>query len=129
AVIAAMRTLFEAWGAHVDTGSTAAEALAAMRRIDDAPGIGMPDLIVADLRLADDACGVEAVAALHATTGRRAPALIVSGDTSDNARDAVAAAGYVLLAKPVVATTLCAAAVQAMAVRPPEIKTASRGVV
>ena len=44
------------------------------------------DLIVADLRLADGASGLDAVAALRNALGHCTPALIVSGDTGQAAR-------------------------------------------
>ena len=123
AVVAAMRVLFTAWGAtvagggHVDTVLRELAALAADGRppdaASDAAGIGAdarhrgrPDLIVADLRRADDVCGLDAVAALRAATRAAVPALIVSGDTGDGARAAVARAGLTLLPKPVVASAL-----------------------
>jgi CheY-like chemotaxis protein len=112
-----MRMLFTAWGASVATGANAAAVLAASRT-GDATGAGSaqrPDLIVADLRLAQGECGLAAVAELRMQTGCRVPALIVSGDTGEDARAAVTAAGFALLAKPVVAATLHAAAATALA--------------
>jgi signal transduction histidine kinase/CheY-like chemotaxis protein len=112
AVVAAVRTLFDAWGATVAAGATAAAVLTdaeagAGRR--DAPAVF--DLIVADLRLGQGGCGLDAVAQIVATAGERPAVLIVSGDTGEAARAAVAAAGFTLLAKPVVAATLQSAAI------------------
>jgi signal transduction histidine kinase len=116
AVVAAMRALFSAWGAGVAGGESVAAVVADMaacaRRDDD--GDRGPDLIVADLRLADGRCGLDAVAQLRAACGRQPPALIVSGDTGDDARAAVAAAGFTLLSKPLVASALQAAAAAAL---------------
>jgi two-component system, sensor histidine kinase len=116
AVVAAMRALFSAWGAGVAGGESVAAViadLAASARDNDARDRG-PDLIVADLRLADGCCGLDAVAQLRTACGRRPPALIVSGDTGEDARAAVAAAGFTLLSKPLVAAALHAAAVAAL---------------
>jgi signal transduction histidine kinase/ActR/RegA family two-component response regulator len=113
AVVAAMRTLFEAWGARVIAGATAAAVLAeaaADRREVPAEF----DLIVADLRLGEGGCGLEAVAQILAAAPTAPAVLIVSGDTGEAARAAVAAAGFTLLAKPVVAATLQAAAIAAL---------------
>jgi DNA-binding response OmpR family regulator len=64
------------------------------------------DLIVADLRLAEGVSGIDEVARLRTALGTAIPALIVSGDTSEEARAEVARAGLRLLAKPLVAATL-----------------------
>jgi len=116
AVIAAMRTLFAAWGASVAGGESAAAVVAECLALDASGGgrCRRPDLVVADLRLADGGCGLEAVKELRAIGGGRAPALIVSGDTGEEARAAVAAAGFTLLPKPVLAATLQAAAAKAL---------------
>jgi CheY-like chemotaxis protein len=111
AVVEGMRALFGAWRARVTSGAGADEAL----RVLIAAGVPAVDLIVADLRLADDACGIAAVAALRRRVGNAVPALIVSGDASDSARKEVRAADMVLLAKPVVAPALLAAASAAIA--------------
>ena len=116
AVVAAMRTLFTAWGASVVGGDSAA-AVAAEGVALGAGGNGRsiaPDLIVADLRLADGGCGLDAVEALCTIGGCRLPALIVSGDTGDEARAAVVAAGFTLLSKPVLAATLQTAAARTL---------------
>jgi signal transduction histidine kinase/CheY-like chemotaxis protein len=116
AVVAAMRALFSAWGADVAGGDSVAAVIADMaeRARGDDGAKSAPDLIVADLRLADGRCGLDAVAHLRAACGRLPPALIVSGDTGEDARAAVAAAGFTLLPKPLVATALEAAAAAAL---------------
>ncbi len=116
AVVAAMRALFSAWGASVAGGESVAAAIADLAAVSRRDGCGDrgPDLIVADLRLADGDCGLDAVAQLRAACGRHAPALIVSGDMQEEARAAVAAAGFTLLSKPLVATALQAAAAAAL---------------
>jgi len=105
AVVAAMRALFAAWGARVTGAGDATGAITALG-VRSEP----PDLIVADLRLANGKSGVGTIAALESHFGHDVAALIVSGDTSDAARSEVAAAGVTLLAKPVVAATLRRAA-------------------
>jgi signal transduction histidine kinase len=101
----AMRMLFAAWGATVAGGRDAEDALAELARLSRCP-----DLIVADLRLERDASGLDAVAALRHEIGEPVPALLVSGDTSLSAAQAVRAAGFALLPKPVVPDALAAAA-------------------
>jgi CheY-like chemotaxis protein len=109
ATVDAMRTLFETWGAKVVGGATPDALLA---------GIGdlarYPDLIVADLRLARDRCGIDAVRCLRHELGFAVPAIIVSGDTGTHAARDVRDAGLTLLPKPVVGATLQAAALDAI---------------
>lgn len=105
AAIEGMRALFATWGADVAGGCDALDALAALGKLER-----YPDLIVADLRLDMEASGLQAVAILRDELGMRVPALVVSGDTSLAASQAVRAAGIALLAKPVVPGALAAAA-------------------
>jgi CheY-like chemotaxis protein len=113
AVVAAVRTLFEAWGASVLGGATAGDVLPRRAAAGGAPGTAL-DLVVADLRLGAGGCGLDAVAQVLAATSAHPAVLIVSGDTGEEARAAVAAAGFTLLAKPVVAARLQAAAIAAL---------------
>ena len=109
ATVDAMCTLFETWGAKVVGGATPDALLA---------GIGdlarYPDLIVADLRLARDRCGIDAVRCLRHELGFAVPAIIVSGDTGTHAARDVRDAGLTLLPKPVVGATLQTAALDAI---------------
>ncbi len=106
AAVDAMTTLFETWGATV-VGAQNLEAL--MARIGRIARY--PDLVVADLRLADGDSGIRAVRRLRDELGYPVPAIIVSGDTGTRADREARAAGLLLLGKPVVASTLEAAAV------------------
>jgi CheY-like chemotaxis protein len=108
AVVAAMVALFDAWGATVVTAGNAASAVAALDDCD-------VDLIVADLRLSDDASGVDAVRWLRRVLGRPTPALIVSGDLGEEAHREAHDAGLPLLAKPLVADALALAVRRALA--------------
>ncbi len=102
--IEAMRALFGTWGATVAGGPDADAVLTALGAIER-----YPDLIVADLRLADDDCGLAAVARLRDELGEDVPALVVSGDNGAEAAREVRAAGLPMLGKPVVAAALKAA--------------------
>jgi DNA-binding response OmpR family regulator len=106
ATVDAMTTLFETWGATV-VGAQTLDAL--MTGIGDIARY--PDLVVADLRLADGDSGIRAVRRLRDELGYAVPAIIVSGDTGTRADREARAAGLLLLGKPVVASTLQAAAV------------------
>jgi len=78
------------------------------------------DLIIADLRLADGASGVDAVASLRALLRADIPAMVVSGDVTESARAEARASRMSLLSKPVVAPALFAAARAAMELRFPD---------
>jgi signal transduction histidine kinase len=105
AAVEGMRALFATWGAVVAGGADAYDTLNALGQLER-----YPDLIVADLRLDGSASGLEAVTRLRDELGMRVPALVVSGDTSLAASNAVRAAGIALLPKPVVPNALAAAA-------------------
>ena len=74
-----------------------------------------PDLIVADLRLADGQSGIDAIRRLRDELGVPVPAIIVSGDTGTSADREARTAGLMLLPKPVVAATLRVTALALMA--------------
>ena len=113
AVVAAMQALFASWNALAAGGSDAMTAMAGL--VDgDTVSIGTVDLIVADLRLADGASGIDAIARLRASLGASIPAIVVSGDTSAAAQAEVRAARVDLLVKPVVAAALKEAAERAI---------------
>ena len=98
-----MCTLFASWGCHVAGAADARTVVSALDR-------GTPDLIVADLRLAHGQSGIEVIGELRRSFGLAIPAVIVSGDTSDAAREETRVAGIALLTKPVVAAALRATA-------------------
>jgi signal transduction histidine kinase/CheY-like chemotaxis protein len=109
ATLDAMQTLFETWGAAVVCGETVESLIAAIGDLER-----YPDLIVADLRLADSRSGIDAVRQLRHELGAPIPAIIVSGDTGSSAEREARAAGLMLLSKPVVAATLHATAIGLM---------------
>ncbi|MFO1282405.1 MAG: ATP-binding protein [Burkholderiales bacterium] len=100
-----MRALFAAQGADVAGGAHAGAVLDALGEVGR-----YPDLIVADLRLGGDASGLDAIARLRGEFGLPIPALVVSGDLRETSEREVRAAGLDLLAKPVVPSSLEAAA-------------------
>ena len=112
AVVAGMQALFASWDATATGGSD--EGLAIATLADDEPPASAVDLIVADLRLADGKSGIDAIARLRSRLGANAPAIVVSGDTSDTAQTECQAAGVKLLVKPVVAAALKEAAEEAI---------------
>jgi len=109
ATVDAMRTLFQTWGAVVVGGATPDELLASVGELER-----YPDLIVADLRLANNRSGIDAVMQLRDEMGFAIPAIVVSGDTGTRADREARKAGLTLLPKPVVGATLCTAAIAAL---------------
>ena len=77
ASVDAMRVLFGTWGATAVGGADAEALLAACGDLGR-----YPDLIVADLRLAAGASGVDAVMRIRKEFGSAIPALVISGDTA-----------------------------------------------
>jgi len=112
ATLDAMQTLLETWGATVACGDAIESLITAIGEIGH-----YPDLIVADLRLADGQSGIDAVRRLRDELGMPIPAIIVSGDTGTSADREVRTAGLLLLQKPVVGAALRAAALSLMVAR------------
>ena len=74
-----------------------------------------PDALIADLRLADGASGIDAVRALRAALARDLPAVIVTGDAGSEQAKAASAAGLTVAVKPLRARQLRAFLYQALA--------------
>jgi len=112
-VLASTGGLLRRWGLAVVTAESAASALTAV-----APPTGeAPEMVIADLHLGDGADGLQAITAVRARCGRDLPAVVVSGDVSAAARDAVVAAGLMLVEKPVPPMKLRALLTRALAQR------------
>lgn len=90
-----LRILLEEWGYAV---LTAADADAARRAVaaQELP----PDIIVFDLHLGEDADGIAAIAAVRRQCGYAVPAIIVTGDTTQEELHRAADAGHTVLVKP-----------------------------
>ena len=113
AAVAAMRALFATWGVAIAGGGSAHDALAACGE-----AARYPDLIVADLHLAGGTSGLAAVQQLRDELGLAVPAIVVSGDTSDAARQRARDAGLTLLQKPVQTSALAATVAALLAPAP-----------
>ncbi len=96
AVRDAMSSLLERWGCEVITTSTPEEAEAGI-----ASGPGLPDMLIVDYRLRQDASGIETIGRLHDLAGTRIPALVITGDTAPDRLREAEESGYPLLHKPV----------------------------
>jgi two-component system, sensor histidine kinase len=100
-VLDGMRGILQNWGCRVQTAASGAAALAIV-----ADGGGQLDLIISDLRLADDENGIEVIDRLREALGAPVPAFVISGDTAPERLREASAGGYHLLQKPVSPMTL-----------------------
>ncbi|EKV32707.1 periplasmic sensor hybrid histidine kinase [Caenispirillum salinarum AK4] len=105
AVRRALVTLLEEWRCRVVAAAGDGHSL--LRALAEARGV--PDVIVADLRLPGGMDGMEAVAAVRAELGESVPALIVTGDTDPTRLRGAAGQGVPILHKPVSVPDLHAA--------------------
>ncbi len=92
----AMATLLGGWGCRVATAASQAEALAQVARAGR-----LPDLVLADLHLDQEADGLEVVDALRAAWGRAVPAALITADRDPTLRPRARARQVELLHKPV----------------------------
>jgi signal transduction histidine kinase/CheY-like chemotaxis protein len=95
AILDAMTHLLQSWGCAVTRACSVAEAQTAVRQ----SGRKL-DAVISDFRLSGRETGLDAIAALHGEFGHT-PAILISGDTAQQVRDAVEGAGHRLLCKPV----------------------------
>jgi two-component system, sensor histidine kinase len=92
---AALIGLLCAWGCEV---RSAEDVTSARQRLAD--GFD-PEAVLADLRLAGGASGIDAVVAVRALLGKDLPALVVTGDVGDPRAQRAESVGLNVLAKPV----------------------------
>jgi signal transduction histidine kinase/CheY-like chemotaxis protein len=92
---AALQGLLQSWGCQVLPAVSADAALAQWSHTL------LPDFIVSDYRLLGSLNGVDAVHRLRECAGHPVPACIISGDVDSGVQQCIAAAGLVLLQKPV----------------------------
>ena len=95
AILRGMAELFDTWHIDLVTARSADEAehwLASLDRV--------PDVIVSDYRLPDDADGIEVITRLRQKFGRDIPAILVTGDTAPDTILRISRAGFPLLHKP-----------------------------
>jgi two-component system, sensor histidine kinase len=92
---AALIGLLRAWGCEL---RSAEDVASARQRLSE--GFA-PEAVLADLRLAGGASGIEAVLAVRAALGKELPALLITGDVGAAQAQAAETAGLRLLAKPV----------------------------
>jgi signal transduction histidine kinase/ActR/RegA family two-component response regulator len=94
AVREAMRLQLAAWGITAWLAADAAQALAIVARD------GSPDAVLADLRLAGGASGIEAAQAVRAACGAAPAVAVITGETDSAHLAAARDAGHPVLIKP-----------------------------
>ncbi|HEX6829415.1 MAG TPA: hybrid sensor histidine kinase/response regulator [Burkholderiales bacterium] len=97
AILEGMHALLSTWGAEVigsTTGTDVPEVLYGLERL--------PDLIIADYRLANDATGLDVIRRLRAELDPEIPAILVTGSTTPETAAHALQEGVELLLKPVV---------------------------
>jgi len=94
-VVDSMAQLLEGWGCEVLKADSTAAALAVT---ETAPQI--PAAMLVDYHLADDDTGLDTIKAVHAAWGP-IPAVVITADHSEDARELVRGAGLALVRKPI----------------------------
>lgn len=104
----AMRGLLQGWGCRVCTINTWPDT-AALDSLDVPPAF-----VVADYSLGDGVTGIDAIAALRQRYGTSMPAMLISGDTTGDAKHRAAESGVIMLRKPVTPMALRAVLVRSL---------------
>jgi signal transduction histidine kinase len=103
-ILEAMRVLLESWGCELLLARGADDAIEGLKlRARE------PDVILADYSLDAGATGLEAIEAIRAACGSRAPAVIITGETDPETLARLRAAGLPHLTKPIPPARLRAA--------------------
>jgi signal transduction histidine kinase/CheY-like chemotaxis protein len=96
AIVEGMRTLLEGWGARVIGSNDGNDVQAAAEAIGR-----LPDLIVADYRLANNVVGTQVIERLRQALDPEIPAILVTGSTAIDRITEADVKRYELLLKPV----------------------------
>lgn len=100
-IVEGMRVLLAGWGAEV-IGSTTGEDV-----VDRIHQVGrLPDLIIADYRLADAETGTQLIERLRRDLDPEIPAILITGSTTPERVEEAKQYGYHLLVKPVLPAKL-----------------------
>jgi signal transduction histidine kinase len=95
-ILEGMGGRLERWGCH-PLGAPSADAALALL----STGAPAPDAILADYRLAGGSTGLEAIDRLRAHLAAPIPAVVITGETAPEVLEAIRAAGFQRLSKPV----------------------------
>ena len=96
AIVDGMRVLLDSWGAAVIASTDGADVIAQVHRHGR-----LPDLIIADYRLAGGLIGTDLIERLQQELDPAIPAILVTGSTTPERVEEATRKGYHLLLKPV----------------------------
>ncbi len=94
-ILDAARMVLEQWGCEVIAARSVEETLKNLETITR-----VPDAIICDHRLRDDATGVEVIGMLRNEFSSDIPALLITGDTSPEQMKDITSAGFNVMHKP-----------------------------
>lgn len=100
-VLESMRCLLSQWGCAVITAESVCEALEKITKNHQ-----YPQLIISDYRLREEETGAQAIAAVRQQCKANIPAILITGDTSEERLREANASGLYLLHKPVAPSKL-----------------------
>lgn len=92
----ATQTLLSDWGCKVIASASAADARAQLEEMGR-----LPDLIIADYRLAGGNTGIDAIQTIRGDSGATIPAVLITGDAATDYLKQAQQQGYPVLHKPV----------------------------
>lgn len=96
-IVEGMKVLLGSWGAEVMASADGDDIVA---RVHEAGRL--PDVIIADYRLAGNRVGTEVIARLHQELDPAIPAIMVTGSSTPERSEEAARSGYHLMIKPVI---------------------------
>lgn len=100
-IVEGMRVLLAGWGADVIGSTTGADVLDRVHQVGR-----LPDLIIADYRLAEAETGTEVIERLRHELDPEIPAILITGSTTPERVEEAKVHGYHLLVKPVLPAKL-----------------------
>lgn len=100
-IVEGMRSLLGSWGADVLGSSDGADVMAELERLGR-----LPDLLIVDYRLEGDRLGTDVIDELRSVLDPEIPAIVVTGSSTPDLAERIAARGDDLLSKPVLPADL-----------------------
>jgi CheY-like chemotaxis protein len=96
AIVEGMKVLLDSWGAQVIASADGEDVVARLHELGR-----LPDVIIADYRLAGNRTGTDVIARLHEELDPAIPAIMVTGSSTPQRMEEAIRRGYHLMLKPV----------------------------